>query len=487
MKILSPLEMITAALCTSTLLANVPVSANAIGRPNIIVILADDLGWCDLACYGNDLHETPHLDRFAKEGTRFTDAYSASPVCTPTRAAILTGKHPARLHMTIWRENAKERGNRELLEPICLDSLPLEHTTFAELLKEAGYFNAHVGKWHVGRAESYPQPHGFHVNIGGTLWGAPQTFWYPFNGDAYFRGWRYVPNMEPAESGDYLTDKLTDHAIQIMEKEVAVDRPFYLNLWYHAVHTPIEGKPDLVEHYRKKFGQNSRWRNPHYAAMVHSLDANVGRILDTIDELGISKNTLVIFTSDNGGFVNSCKLNHNLQVTTNSPLRSGKGSCYEGGIRVPMIVRGPHVAKNEECRTPVYACDLYPTILRAAGLTDKTPDEMDGLDLSSLFASPSSNLDRDSLFFHYPHYYPTTAPVSAIRNGDWKLLEYFEDRRMELYNLREDIGEATNLVTSRRGVAQRLSAELRAWRRSVRALEPEKDPSANAESRVGTN
>ncbi|SVC54131.1 uncharacterized protein METZ01_LOCUS306985, partial [marine metagenome] len=329
------------------LICLVTSSVQAAKRPNLVLILADDLGWADLSCYGNDLHETPNLDRLARQGVRFTDAYAASPVCTPTRAAILTGLHPARLHMTIWRESALNRGNRKLLQPICLDSLPLKHVTLTEVLKKAGYFNAHLGKWHVGRAEAYPQAHGFHVNIGGTLWGAPQTFWYPFNGDGYFRDWRYVPGLEPGNKGDYLTDRLTDKALVIMEKQAKASRPFYLNLWYHSVHTPIEGKPELVERYRKKINPNSVRKNSHYAAMVHSLDENVGRVLAKIDELGIAGNTLVIFTSDNGGFINKCKLNRELAVANNAPLRSGKGSCYEGGVRVPLIVRGPQVAQGK--------------------------------------------------------------------------------------------------------------------------------------------
>ncbi|MHC4995266.1 MAG: sulfatase-like hydrolase/transferase [Planctomycetota bacterium] len=279
--------LLTACLAASTFSAETPQ------RPNIILIVADDLGWADLASYGNDLHETPNLDRLAGQGVRFTDAYSASPVCSPTRASILTGKHPARLNMTIWRESALKRGNRELLEPIVLDSLPLDHTTSAEILKDAGYYNAHIGKWHVGHAKAYPQPHGFHVNIGGTLWGSPQSFWYPYDGDAYSSDWRYVPDLQPGKKGDYLTDRLTDKAIEVMEQQVADQRPFYLNLWYYAVHTPMEGKPHLVDYYRNKISDESIWKNPHYAAMIHTLDENVGRVLAKIDELGIADNTLI--------------------------------------------------------------------------------------------------------------------------------------------------------------------------------------------------
>ena len=451
-------------------------SAQTAQRSNLVLILADDLGWADLSCYGNDLHQTPNLDRLARQGVRFTDAYAASPVCTPTRAAILTGLHPARLHMTIWRESALNRGNRKLLQPVCLDSLPLKHVTLAEVLKKAGYFNAHLGKWHVGRAEAYPQAHGFHVNIGGTLWGAPQTFWYPFNGDDYFRDWRYVPGLEPGNKGDYLTDRLTDKALGIMEKQTKASRSFYLNLWYHSVHTPIEGKPELVEHYRKKIKPGSVRKNPHYAAMVHSLDENVGRVLAKIDELGVADNTLVIFTSDNGGFTNKCKLNRDLAVANNAPLRSGKGSCYEGGVRVPLIVRGPQVAQGKISSEPVYAPDLYPTLLRAAGLSDQAQAGIDGVDFTPLLQNPDATLKREALYFHYPHYYQTTTPVSALRKGDWKLLEYYEDNRLELFNLKQDPGETQDISTANPDLVRRLRMELDVWRKKVGAQLPEPNP-----------
>ena len=451
-------------------------SAQTAQRPNLVLILADDLGWADLSCYGNDLHQTPNLDRLARQGVRFTDAYAASPVCTPTRAAILTGLHPARLHMTIWRESALNRGNRKLLQPVCLDSLPLKHVTLAEVLKKAGYFNAHLGKWHVGRAEAYPQAHGFHVNIGGTLWGAPQTFWYPFNGDDYFRDWRYVPGLEPGNKGDYLTDRLTDKALGIMEKQTKASRSFYLNLWYHSVHTPIEGKPELVEHYRKKIKPGSVRKNPHYAAMVHSLDENVGRVLAKIDELGVVDNTWVIFTSDNGGFTNKCKLNRDLAVANNAPLRSGKGSCYEGGVRVPLIVRGPQVAQGKISSEPVYAPDLYPTLLRAAGLSDQAQAGIDGVDFTPLLQNPDATLKREALYFHYPHYYQTTTPVSALRKGDWKLLEYYEDNRLELFNLKQDPGETQDISTPNPDLVRRLRMELDVWRKKVGAQLPEPNP-----------
>ena len=447
-------------------------------RPNIVFIMADDLGWSDLGCYGSDLHETPNLDRLAQESVVFSDAYAASPVCSPTRASIMAGKHPARLHMTIWRESATRRGSKKLLQPVALDALPLEHDSLAEILRDAGYYTAHIGKWHLGNAEAYPQAHGFDINIGGTLWGAPEAFFYPYNTEDrnYFNGWRYVPDLEPGKEGDYLTDRLTDRAIDIVEERQ--NEPFFLNLWYHTVHTPIEGKPELVEKYQRKIASESPGNhvNPYMADMVESMDENVGRVLARIEDLGLRDRTIVVFTSDNGGFIGRCKLNPDLQVTSNAPLRSGKGSCYEGGIRVPMMIRGPNTMANYERSEMVYTCDLYPTLLALAGMSDRIEQRLDGIDLSLLLTNRNASLERDTLYFHYPHYYGTTTPVSAIREGDWKLLEYFEDGRLELYNLGNDLGETEDLSLSRRSLANRLREKLDVWRKSVDAQLPEPNP-----------
>lgn len=293
-------------------------------RPNFVFILVDDLGWADLGCYGGDLHETPNIDRLAQQGMRFTDAYAAAPVCSPTRASIMTGKYPARLHMTIWYESsANPPQGRKLVPPITQGNLPHAQVTIAEVLKQAGYFTAHVGKWHLGDAAHYPQTHGFDVNIGGTFWGAPYTFFYPYSGSGTRWGgeFRYVPHLEFGDEGEYLTDRLTDEAMRVMDETEG--KPFFLNLCYHTVHTPIEGKRELVEHYRKKLRPDMNHRNCEYAAMVHSLDENIGRILGKIDELGIAEHTIVVFFSDNGGYINKYE---GIVVTNNHPLRSGKGS-----------------------------------------------------------------------------------------------------------------------------------------------------------------
>ena len=445
-------------------------------RMNFVFILVDDLGWSDLGCYGADLHETPNIDGFSRESLRFSQAYAASPVCTPTRASIMTGKHPARLNMTVWRESTLEDPDpdRRLLPPQCVSDLPHSEFTIAEALREAGYRTAHIGKWHLGGASHYPETQGFDVNIGGSHWGAPETFFYPYRGDSYFGDYRYVPHLDIGEEGEYLTDRLTDEALAVMER--FRDGPFFLNMAYHTVHSPIEGKPELVEYYRKKLREGLHHKNATYAAMVHSLDQNVGRILDRIDELGLAGNTVVMIFSDNGGVANRIR---GELVTDNSPLRSGKGSLYEGGIREPLLVRWPGVTPGgETCDEPVCSTDIYPTMLDVLEMEGNSEQNrgMDGVSFASLLREPDASLGRDLLFWHYPHYYPTTTPVSAVRKGDWKLLEYHEDGRLELYNLADDLGEKRNLVSEMPAKAKELKRELNRWKNRVGARLPRENP-----------
>lgn len=445
--------------------------ASAQERPNFLFVLVDDLGWSDLGVYGSDLHETPRIDAFAGTAMRFTNAYASSPVCSPTRASILTGKYPAKLRMTVWREAAKRPPlDRKLVPPITSDSLRHEEITIAEVLRPAGYVTIHVGKWHLGTAEHYPQTQGFDYNIGGTLWGAPQTYFYPYSGRRPFAGFRYVPHLEGGSKGEYLTDRLTTEAIRILREERG--KPFFLHLAFHTVHTPIEGKPRVAERYRARIRRATRHRNPHLAAMVHSLDENFGRMLDALDELGIGDKTTVILTSDNGGFVNQYD---GLQVTDNAPLRSGKGSLYEGGIRVPAIVRWPGITQpGSVSDTPISSIDYYRTILAIAGLAgDRDYNrEVDGIDLAPVLRNPRAGTGRSALYFHYPHYYPTTSPVSAVRVGNWKLLRYYEDARVELYNLADDIGERNDLAAERNDLAKSLVKRLEAWWERLGAQHP---------------
>jgi len=479
------------------LAADTVLSASAHGatkvsseRPNFVFILVDDLGWADVGCYGSDLHETPNIDGLARQGMRFTDAYAAAPVCSPTRASIMTGKYPARLHMTIWYESsANPPRGRRLIPPVTQGNMPHEQVTIAEVLKKAGYFTAHVGKWHLGDAAHYPQTQGFDVNIGGTFWGAPTTFFYPYGGSSRWGGeFRYVPHLEFGSEGEYLTDRLTDEALRVIER--TKDKPFFLNLCYHTVHTPIEGKPELIEHYKKKVKPGMHHQNCEYAAMVHSLDENVGRIIAKISELGIADRTVIIFFSDNGGYINKYKKK---TVTNNYPLRSGKGSLYEGGTRAPLIVQWPGVTKaGSVSRQPVSSIDFYSTILGITGLAGdlKHNADMDGLSLVPLLKNPTAKLKRNTLYWHYPHYYPTTSPVSSIRQDDWKLIEYFPapaspdanwggggpDKRIELYNLKKDIGEKNNLAERMPEKAEELRKRLDAWRKAVGAQMPTLNP-----------
>lgn len=443
-------------------------------RPNVVLILADDLGWADVGCYGSDLHQTRHVDRLAQQGMRFTDAYAASPVCSPTRASILTGKHPARLGMTIWREGAlNPPRNRRLLPPAAVPDLPHTETTVATVLQSAGYLTALVGKWHLGDADHAPETHGFDVNIGGTHWGAPATYFFPYRGPfGQDRQRRYIPHLEFGKPGEYLTDRLGDEALRVVDHAAKAKRPFFLYLAHHAPHTPIEAKPELVKHYGARVTPNSRHRNPAYAAMIHILDESVGRVLERLEKHGLAEQTIVIFTSDNGGYVGTYD---GRKVTDNSPLRSGKGSLYEGGVRVPLIVRWPGITPaGAVCREPVISTDLYWTILDATGCAVKGPPEgqRDGRSLLPLLKEPGARLERQAFYFHYPHYYATTSPVSAVRAGDWKLLEYHEDSRVELYNLQEDIGETQDLAAKMTDKADALLRSLRAWRKELNVRMP---------------
>jgi arylsulfatase A-like enzyme len=453
------------AICTGL---GVPTAAAAPEPPpNIAFILADDLGWSDAGCYGADLHETPRIDQLAREGVRFTQAYAMS-VCTPTRAMLLTGKHAARLGMTIWSEGSLRRDTRRrLLEAESRHDLPHAETTIAERLREAGYLTAAVGKWHLGDGNHYPETQGFDVNIGGTHWGAPDTFWAPYHGQRYFSEYRYVPHLEFGPPGEYLTDRLTDEALRVIDHAAHARRPFFLYLAHYAPHAPIEAKPEDVRYFERRLRPGMHQRNPAYAGMVKSLDESVGRVLDRLRERSLDLNTIVVFASDNGGYIGiDRKSGQTVPVTSNAPLRSGKGSLYEGGIRVPLIVRWPRVSsRGAECHEPVLLADLFPTVTG-------TPAP-DGVSLRPLLRNPAAKLGRDALFFHYPHYYPTTTPVGAVRAGDWKLLEYFEDGRLELFNLASDPGEQDNVAAREPARASELRARLDTWRREVGARMPQ--------------
>ena len=442
---------------------------------NFVFILVDDWGVADAGVQGSDFFETPNIDRLAREGMRFTQAYAAAAICSPTRATILTGKSPARMDMTIWHEGAVRGGpkNKRLLEAKAQSNLPLAEVTLAELFKKQNYFTAHIGKWHLGKAASYPETQGYDVNIGGTFWGAPSTFHWPYRGP-----WgkndpelRYVP-VGLGKLGDYLTDQLTDHALRIITQQK--DRPFFLSLWFHTVHTPIEGKSALVKRFEKKPAGKIH-SHAEYAAMLASLDENIGRVLHQLDDLKLADRTVVILTSDNGGVDFPSAKSGNRPPTRNAPFRSGKGTLYEGGLRVPLIIRWPGRTKpGTECANQVTSQDFFPTLADALGQTDAP--RHDGVSLLPLLKNPKAPLNREALFWHYPHYYPRMTPASAIRAGDWKLIHYYEDDRMELFNLRDDPGEAKNLTVTQSNQTKVLRAKLDNWRKATDAKAPVPNP-----------
>ncbi len=475
-----------------------PASRPPAARPNVLLILADDLGWADLGCYGHPFFETPNLDRLAAEGVRFTSGYAASCVCSPTRSSIMTGKYPARNDLTIWLGGS---GGAP-----AVDHLSLDEVTVAEALREGGYATAHIGKWHLGGEPYFPEHQGFDVNIAGDHTGTPA-------GGYHLPNRMKLPDMQP---GGYLTDRLTDECLRTIDRWR--DRPFFIYMAYHTVHTPIQGRRDLVEHYRQKLkpGENAEGGlspyctteqparadgterpqpgenyNVEYAAMVHCLDENVGRILARLEELQLDRRTVVVFYSDNGGFSHSRGQKNKL--TTNEPLRLGKGYCYEGGHRVPALVRYPPVTgKGGVCDVPVITNDFYPTFLELAGLPPRPEQHADGLSLVPLLADPSrGTIDRDTLYWHYPHHSPQGGtPSGAVRHGDWKLLEFFDDGRLELYHLADDLGESNNLAEQMPDRVEQLHAKLRAWREEVDAkmpppAEPPRPPIKTTESFPG--
>jgi arylsulfatase A-like enzyme len=441
--------------------------------PNIIVLLADDLGWTGVGCFGSDFHETPHIDRLAAQGVMFTNAYSACTVCSPTRAALMTGKYPARLHLTDFIAG-QNRPFEKLTIPQWTKYMRLEEVTIAEALRAAGYATAHVGKWHLeppkppaghSADEFKPTGHGFDVSIG-----KPSGTRGYFLSDGIRRS--------DGSSGGYLTDYLTDEAVAIVER--FKDRPFFLYFAYHTPHTPIQGKPELVDYYERKLKKcpDARHRNPTYAAMVHSLDDSVGRLSAKLDELGVAENTVVLFTSDNGGLTQRYgKIDG---IADNHPLRRGKGSAYEGGVRVPMIARWPGVIDpGSRCAEPVMTIDVYPTALEIAGTAGDTRhnDNVDGVSLVKLFRDSRASLGRDALYWHYPHYHAGgDAPYSALRYGDWRLIDFHDDTPTALYNLGEDIGEQNNLADAEPDKLKQLRAKLEAWRQAVGAQMPTKNP-----------
>jgi arylsulfatase A-like enzyme len=429
-------------------------------KPNIVFILADDLGWTGVGNYGSPLYKTPHIDRLAAEGMKFTQAYAAAPLCSPTRASILTGKYPARLHLTDFIPG-EVFPFAQMLPPDWTKRLPAGEITIAQRLRQAGYTTASIGKWHLGNEEARPEHYGFDYSVAGIGRGSPAGYFSPYRN----------PYLQNGPEGEFLSDRLTDEALRWIEANQG--KPFFLYLPHFAVHTPIQAKADVTAKYEKvlQSSPNPLHTNAKYAALTESVDDSVGRILGKLEELKLAERTLVVFSSDNGGLI---------RVTSNSPLRSGKASNYEGGVRVPLIVRWPGVVEGGTvCEAPVISPDFYPTFLEVAGGKDDPAHVCDGVSLAPLLRRSSSRPARD-LYWHYPHYNNgnggRAAPFTAVREGDLKLLHFHEDGHFELYDLKHDIGEASNLADTRLEDRARLAAKIDRWRKEVGAQMPKPNP-----------
>lgn len=440
------------------------------GRPNVVVFFIDDLGWADvgftydvLGIGGPRFYETPNIDRLARESVIFLDAYANAPNCAPSRACLMSGQYTPR--HGIYTVGDPRRGNDRFrrLEPIENETVLADRfVTVAEALQSNGYVTASMGKWHLGRD---PKTQGFEVNVAGREWGSPGRRGYhsPFD----------YPNLKIDQPGTYLTDALTDKAVEFI-KEYR-DKPFFLYLTHYAVHTPIQAKAELTAKYRKK-PATPYHKNAKYAAMIESVDDSVAAVLKTLDELKLTDDTVVIFFSDNGGFGG---------VTNNHPLRGAKGMLYEGGIREPLTIRWPGVTPaGTVCREPVIGVDLYPTLLEITGTQRPDGYDLDGVSLAPLLKDPTGSLGREAIFWHFPCYLQgrgdpgggpfRTTPAGAIRMGDWKLIEWFETGRLEMYNIADDIGESRNLAETNPEKREQLHGAMKRWRAEVSAPVPTK-------------
>jgi arylsulfatase A-like enzyme len=463
-------------------------------KPNFVFILVDDLGWADLGCYGSTFHETPNIDQLATESMRFTSAYAACPVCSPTRASIMTGKYPARIGVTDWiagRQvyNPGLPSDKLLARDFELE-MKLEEVTIAEALKQAGYTTFFAGKWHIGEDSIYwPEHQGFDINKGGWAKGWPRG--------GYFSPWDN-PRLESGLEGECLTDRLTDESIGFLESRG--QEPFLLYLSFYTVHTPLETKPELSEKYKRKIEaegldpesmetMDKEWiryaapggrfvervvqGHPVYAGMIETLDTNVGRLMAKLRELELDENTVVFFMSDNGGLSTS-----EGSPTSNLPLRGGKGWMYEGGIREPMLIKWPGSGSGGSVSdVPVTSTDFYPTILEMAGLEQRPEQHMDGISLAPVLTG-QGKLSERPIFWHYPHYSNQGGkPGAAVRLGDYKLIEFFDPGLMELYNLAEDLGEENNLVEQMPEKTKEMLELLHRWQEEVGAegMDPNPD------------
>ncbi len=455
-------------------------------RPNFVFFLIDDLGWKDLGCYGTKFYETPNIDKLAAQGMRFTEAYAACPVCSPTRASIMSGKYPARTNTTDWF-GAPQPGtahqhwtrHKPLLPAPYEEKMALEEVTIAETLKQNGYATFFAGKWHMGGEGFLPEDQGFDINKGGHHRGSPPGGYFsPFKN----------PKLEDGPEGRHLPARLADETVAFIKAKQS--EPFLAYLSFYSVHTPLQSPPDLTEKYQQKaerlpdegpvWGREGERKvrlvqnHAVYAGMIEAMDAAIGKVLDALESAGVAEQTIIFFMSDNGGL--STSEGH---PTSNVPLRAGKGWLYEGGIREPMIVKWPGVVRQgSTCEEPVISMDFYPTMLEMASIPFLPRQHMDGKSMVPLLEG-TSTAEKRPLFWHYPHYgNQGGTPGAAVRLGDWKLIEFFEDGGVELYNLKQDVGEQNNLAETEPGKVLELVKLLHEWQQQVGARFPSKNPAA---------
>lgn len=483
------------SLFPALLLPLLALPAAAQEKLNVLFILADDLGYCDVGFnHPETFYETPNLDNLAASGMIFTDFYAASPVCSPTRASILTGKHPARLGTTNYF-TGQRAGKFDAAD--FENELALSETTLAEAFKEGGYRTAHIGKWHLGGAGALPTDQGFDLNRGGGENGHPRSYFSPY---------KNIENLAPGPEGEYLTSRLAEESAAFLDEVAKSGQPFFLHLSLYAPHTPLQAPQELIEKYQKKAAalglgdkegalepgrerqvwpdteepRKVRIRQDHavYAAMIESLDSAIGRVLAKLDALNLRDNTAIVFTSDNGGL--STDEGH---PTSNLPYRAGKGWIYEGGLRVPLAIRWPGVASaGKVCNVPTTSTDFYPTLLEMAGLPAKPEQHLDGVSFVPLLRNPFAKFDRGPIFFHYPHYSNQGGfPASAVRKGNHKLIQDLEDGAYELYELPTDSQEHNNLEQLEGELFEELSGLLDDWRKEVGAKPLKKSAASGAE------
>ena len=458
-------------------------------QTNFLFFLVDDMGWADIGANGSKFHETPNIDRLAKSGMRFTQGYAAGSVCSPTRASIMTGRHPVRVNITDWIPGQSNRKTNPLLHPDDLSHLPLAEVTIAAGLKEHGYQTFFAGKWHLGNKGQWPTDQGFDINIGGHHRGSPPG--------GYYSPWSN-PALKAKQPGEYLTERLTDESVKFLEERDKTS-PFLLYLSYYNIHTPIQAYKKHIDHYKAKAAKafqdvtptepehdginRTRQDNPALASMVAAVDDSVGVLLDKLTELKLDKNTVVIFFSDNGGLSTLGRPGPGC----NLPLRAGKGWLYEGGVREPTIIRAPDVTQpNSVSHKPMVSMDFFPTMLDLAGLPLQPKLHVDGQSLLPHLKGDDSG--QRTFYWHYPHYHGSTwKPGASIRDGDWKLIEFYHYKNFELYNLADDPGERQNLAKAKPTKAKLLRAKLLAWQKQMQAKmpvpNPDYDPNAKPDKR----